>query len=118
LEHAVSLNPSDPMLSDLDVLIKTHGLQPDRLASYAKDLIEAEASNALEVARGEFFLSYSLWKKGDRTSSIESLKKAVSLNPENEDYKAMLNKVSKPGAKIEDFKGTIKIGVGYGDFFK
>ena len=112
LIQAQAVKPNDEMLQDAQIAISTHGFDP----SLTHDLSEKMTQDNPNNDRGWFLMAYSNWKQGDHPSSINNLKHAIALAPQNQDYQKIMSKVILPNANGESFQSVFKIGISNDDF--
>ena len=112
LNRARAMNPQDPDMDDLEMVVSTQGMNPDKALTYSKALVAKDANNS----KGYYVQAYSEWKNSHQNESMESLKHAMDLDPKNEEYAQIYQAITTPGSTIDSFRMPMKFGISSKDF--
>jgi tetratricopeptide (TPR) repeat protein len=112
LKRAQNMNPNDGTLADAEAAVRTEGFNPAKTVEYAQGLVQKNPGDD----RAQFLLAMGQWKSNDRNASVQSLQRAIELNPTNQDYQKTMAAISSPDATGDSFKGSISINVSSDDF--
>ena len=104
----------DDGVTEFDVFIETRGYDPSLTASYANTLLTKNPSDPW----GTFLSAYGHWLNDEQAEAFRDLKKAIELDPKNEDFQKVQTLLMTSGASGEAFLPGLKLGISLQDFDK
>jgi hypothetical protein len=113
-EKAREANLFENNLTQYQAVIETRGFEPNLTLQYAARILSANPANAW----GVFLSAYGHWKEEDQEAAFKELKKAMELDPKNEDYRQVFMLLTQSGAGTESFNPALKLGINLQDFDK
>lgn len=105
---------NDPQFADFQILVKTQGMQLDKIPQWAAEAIQ----NPETKAKGHELMGYANWKNGNRVQAIADLENAIRTEPGNEWYPQILKKIKNPSAGINDYQVIAKMGFSFDELFE
>ncbi len=100
--------------TDIDLALNTRGYDPTASGKYSARLLSRSPDSPL----GYFLKSYAEWAAGEQEASFQTLKKAMELDPSNQDYIRVNDLLKAPGASVESFRQSFHFSVSTLDFDK
>ncbi|MBI2605396.1 MAG: hypothetical protein HYW49_04875 [Deltaproteobacteria bacterium] len=94
-DRARGLDPDDRDLDELELFSRSKGLDPKRIRDSAEELVRLHPESGM----GEYYLSYTEWKDGNRQGAIDDLNTAIAKNSAETKYRETLTEISNPRNK-------------------
>lgn len=108
------MDPLDPDLDALNRIVETEGMEPERVRRDSLARLARDPENWREYQ----ILAWANWKANRHEDAKAEIIQALKLKPNEPELLANWKAINRPGAKLDDFKISFKVGVAFSDLLK